>query len=124
MKSESTIGLKPKEALVVDEPKLDSYVKCKQEDRKKGKNIPIFIVWKFDKPCSDLGGITVYQEVDRLERIRQQCGRVRAYERKMAENDFNNGIKMGVTRKYHFSIRECEPIETLPKKIAELKERT
>lgn len=117
MKSKSMIGLYPREALVVDEPKLDSYVSCKKADRDKGNEIPIFVVWKFDKPCSDIGGITIFQEVDELERLRRQYGRLRAYERKFAKNDFNNGTKLGVTKKYHFSIRECVSIEELPAKI-------
>ncbi len=121
MKSKSMIGLFPKEALVVDEPKLDSYVACKESDRNEGKDVPIFVVWKFDKPCKDVGGITIFQEVDTLDRLRRQYGRLRAYERKIASNDFNNGAKLGVTKKYHFSIRECEPIETLPDKINALK---
>ena len=121
MKSKYMVGLFPKETLVVDEPKLDSYVACKENDRNEGRNVPIFVVWKFDRPCRDIGGITVYQEIDTLERLRQYYGRSRAHDRKVASNDFNNGTKYGVTKKYHFSIRECEPIETLPSKIHELR---
>ena len=123
MKSKSMIGLFPKEALVVDEPKLDSYVECKANDRNMGKNIPVFVVWKFDRPCRDVGGITVFQEVDILGRLRRKYGRIRAYERKVATNDFNDGTKLGVTKKYHFSIRECERIEILPERIKALKGR-
>lgn len=120
MNSKSMLGLYPREVLVVDEPKLDSYISCKKADRSNGKEIPIFVVWKFDKPCSDIGGITIFQEVDELERLRRQYGRLRAYERKFAKNDFNNGAKLGVTKKYHFSIRECVAIEELPKKIVNI----
>lgn len=119
MKSKEQISLYPREALVVDEPKLDSYVECKQRDRLSGKEIPIYVVWKFDKPCADLGGITVFQEVDELDRLRRMYGRLRAYERKLASTDFSNGVKLGVTKKYHFSIRECMPIEELPEKVKE-----
>lgn len=117
MKSKSMIGLRPKEAIVIDEPKLDSYLLCKNLDYSKGKNIPIFVVWKFDRPCADIGGITVFQEVDELNRLRGIYRRSRAYQRRSAANDYNNGIKLGVTSKYHFSIRECEPIELLPQRI-------
>lgn len=86
MKSKSEVGLFPKEALVVDEPKLDSYVACKNSDRDMGKDVPIFVVWKFDKPCEDVGGITIFQEVDTFDRLRQEYGRLRAYERKLAAN--------------------------------------
>lgn len=121
MKAKSKIGLFPKEALVVDVPKLVSYVACKENDRKMGKDVPIFVVWKFDRPCKDVGGITVFQEIDTLDKLRRQYGRQRAYEREPADNDFNNGAKFGITDKYHFSIRECERIETLPDRINALK---
>ena len=38
---------------------------------RKGREVPIFIVWKFDKPCDDVGGIAVFQEIDELERLRR-----------------------------------------------------
>lgn len=121
MKSKTMIGLFPKEALVIDDPKLDSYLICKENDKKTGKDIPIFVVWKFDRPCEDVGGIAIFQEVDTLDRLRQQYGKERAYERKCASNDYSKGNKLGITKKYHFSIRECEPIEALPDKINALK---
>lgn len=117
MVSKRQVNLYPREALAVDEPKLDSYVECKARDRQNGKNIPIYVVWKFDRPCADLGGVTVFQEIDELERLRQLYGRVRAYEREVAKNDYVGTAKMGVTKKYHYSIRECFPIEELPNKI-------
>ncbi len=107
------VGLYPKETLVVDEPKLQSYFACKENDRKTGKNIPIYVVWKFDKPCDDVGGITVFQEIDILRQIYQKYGDTRKINRATGENDYQNGVKKGITEKYHFSIRECEPIENL-----------
>lgn len=71
MKAKEWLGLYAKETLVIDEPKLDSYIRCKEDDRRKGREVPIFIVWKFDKPCDDVGGIAVFQEIDELERLRR-----------------------------------------------------
>ncbi len=106
--------LEPKEALVVDEPKLISYFECKENDFKKyNRNIPIYLVWKFDRPCKDIGGITIFQEIDVLKKIYNERGKNRAYERKTARGDVINGHKLGITAKYHFSIRECRPIEEL-----------
>ena len=113
MKARERLGLYAKETLVVDEPKLDSYLCCKEEDRKKGREIPIYVVWKFDKPCDDVGGITVFQEIDELQRLRRLYGYARAFRRRTGAYDYQNGIRMGVVDKYHFSIRECEPIENL-----------
>ncbi len=123
MKAKERLGLYAKEALVVDGPKLDSYIRCKEEDRKKGREIPIFIVWKFDKPCDDVGGIAVFQEIDELERLRRLYGYVRAFRRRTGANDYKNGIRMGVIDKYHFSIRECEPIEKLVSTIHEIENK-
>lgn len=117
MKAKERLGLYAKETLVVDEPKLDSYVHCKKEDKKQGKDIPIYIVWKFDRPCDDVGGITVFQEIDELERLRRLYGYTRAFRRRIGINDYQNGKRKGVIDKYHFSIRECEPIEKLASAI-------
>lgn len=113
MKSKDYLGLHAKETLVVDEPKLKSYIQCKADDRKNGKEIPIYVVWKFDRPCDDVGGIAVFQEIDELERLYKSHGEKRAFRRRQGENDCQNGRNMGIKDKYHFSIRECEPIENL-----------
>lgn len=106
--------LYPKEALVVDEPKLKSYFKCKEEDMKKyDRNIPIFVVWKYDRPCADVGGICIYQEVDVLKRIYDEKGASRAYRRRTGHGDYVDGRRMGVIDKIHYSIAECKPIESL-----------
>lgn len=120
MKAKEKFGLYAKETLVVDEPKLLSYFQCKENDRNVGKDIPIYVVWKFDKPCEDVGGIAVFQEIDELKRLYRLHGYARAFTRKTGSNDFKDGIKMGVTDKYHFSIRECEPIEKLTLRIKEI----
>lgn len=120
MKSQQYIGLHPRETLVVDEPKLLSYFECKQNDRAQGKDIPIFVVWKFDRYCDDIGGITVFQEIDTLWHIYNECGEGRFLQRRAATNDFQNGRQLGITRKYHYSIRECAPIENLPHWILSL----
>lgn len=110
--------LYPKEALVVDEPKLKSYFKCKEEDMQKyDKNIPIFVVWKYDRPCADVGGICIYQEVDELKRIYDEKGSFRAYRRQTGQGDYVDGKRMGVIDKFHFSITECKPIEKLPSEL-------
>ena len=106
--------LEPKETLVVDEPKLLSYFECKKNDFKNyNRSIPIYVVWKFDRPCAYFGGITVFQEIDVLKRIYNERGRNRAFERKTADSDIVKGQKLGITAKYHFSLRECRPIEEL-----------
>ncbi len=117
MRSKERVGLYAKETLVVDEPKLQSYFKCKEIDRMNGKEIPIYVVWKFDKPCSDVGGIVVFQEVDELQRLHRLYGYARAFRRKTSRNDYQNGTQLGIIDKYHYSIRECEPIEKLVEKI-------
>lgn len=117
MKAKERLGLYAKEALVVDEPKLESYFQCKQNDKMEGNNIPIYVIWKFDKPCEDVGGITVFQEVDELQRLHRLYGYVRAFRRRTGNNDYQNGARMGIIDKYHFSIRECEPIEELVKTL-------
>lgn len=118
--SRKFVNLMPKETLVVDHPKLLSYFACKQNDRAFGKDIPIFVVWKFDRICPDVGGITVFQEIDVLEEIYNSFGSHRFRERKAAYNDYQDGTKLGITGKYHYSIRECEPIENLPHWILSL----
>jgi len=116
MKAEKLLGdhLKPKETLVVDEPKLLSYFECKTNDlRQQGRDIPIYVVWKFDRPCKDLGGISIFQEVSILKSIYDARGNKRSFERKSVPTDFVAGSKQGITAKYHFSITECRPIEEL-----------
>lgn len=123
MKAEHLLGdhLKPKETLVVDEPKLISYFECVDNDlRDHGKSVPIYIVWKFDRPCADLGGITVFQEIKILKGIYEKRGNNRSFERKTVESDIVDGVKRGITGKYHFSIRECRPIEELIQEINSL----
>lgn len=110
--------LYPKEVLVVDEPKLLSYFECKQNDSTNfNKEIPLFVVWKFDRPCSDVGGITLFQEIDVLKDIYLDKGASRKFTRRTAASDFNSGRRMGVIDKYHYSITECMPIEILPQEI-------
>ena len=113
MKAKTKLGLYPKEALVVDEPKLLSYFQCKDSDRRAGKNIPVFVVWRYDRPCDDVGGIVVFQEIDELRRLHSLYGDSRAFCRRIGENDYQNGARMGVIDKYHYSLRECEPVEAL-----------
>jgi hypothetical protein len=120
MKAEELLGdhLKPKETLVIDEPKLLSYFECVDNDlRQHGKSVPIYVVWKFDRPCADLGGITVFQEVTKLRAIFEKRGTNRTFERKTVASDLDNGVKRGITAKYHFSLRECRPIEELIEQI-------
>lgn len=113
MASRKYIGLYPRETLVVDTPKLLSYFHCKENDRRSGKNIPIFIVWKIDRPCDDIGGIAVFQEIDVLKEIYTRVGEKRYFRRRSASTDYVNRAKMGITDKYHFSLRECRPVEEL-----------
>lgn len=123
MKVREKLGdpLYPKEALVVDEPKLKSYFKCKEEDRQKyDRNIPIFVVWKYDRPCADVGGICIYQEADVLKHIYDEKGASRAFRRRTGQGDYVDGRRMGVIDKFHYSITECKPIESLPADILKL----
>lgn len=120
MKAEKILedSLKPKETLVVDEPKLISYLECYGNDFKELRyHVPIFIVWKFDRPCPDIGGICVYQNIDVLHAIYKQKGNKRAFTRQSGEGDIVNGKQRGITDKYHFSIKECKPIENLISEI-------
>jgi len=120
MKATKILGepLFPKETLVVDTPKLLSYFNCQEIDlREQGRNIPIYVVWKFDRPCADVGGICIYQEVSILKRIYQLKKDVRSYTRQTGQGDFVDGIRRGVIDKFHFSISECLPIEKLPVNI-------
>lgn len=72
-------------------------------------------MWKYDRPCSDIGGITVFQEADVLKEIYDREGPSRYFERETSEGDVVGGRKLGVTRKYHFSIKEVRPFwELLP----------
>ena len=72
--------LKPKETLVVDEPKLLSYFERIEKDN---GLIPIFIVWKFDRPCKDVGGTTIFQTASKLKEIYDQKGASRRFRRKI-----------------------------------------
>lgn len=123
MRSKKYTTLYPREALAVDEPKLKSYIACKASDRAEGNEIPIFVAWKLDRPCDDIGGITVFQEIDTLQQIYLKAGSARAFERQASRGDFTNGSRLGITKKYHFSLRECEPIEKLPALIKALKKK-
>lgn len=123
VKSKQFLGLEAKEALVVDKPKLLSYIECRANDRKNGKDIPIFVAWKYDRPCNDVGGITVFQEIDKLQEKYLKFGSKREFERKTTPSDINDGIKKGITAKYHFSITECKPIEELIIEINKLKDK-
>ena len=123
MKAQEKLGdhLLPKETLVVDEPKLLSYFECKQRDREQeGRDVPIFVVWKFDRPCAGVGGITVFQEIDKLNAIYNARGSKRAFERETVESDYVGRQKRGITAKYHFSLRECQPIENLAPEIMKI----
>lgn len=97
-----------------------SYFDCKENDRRNGYNIPIYVAWKFDRPCEDIGGITVAQEIDVLGQIFNCRGLARFFGRAPAQTDYSDGVKRGVTDKYHFSIRECFPIEHLVDEIRRL----
>lgn len=123
MKVQNILGcsLQPKETLVVDKKKLLSYFDCKDQDRERhGRNVPIFVVWKFNRPCADVGGITVFQEIDQLKEIYDACGATRSFERKTTKSDIVVGQKMGITAKYHFSLKECRPIEDLIPEIMKI----
>lgn len=110
---ESKIGLSGKESLVVDEPKYEHYVKTNKEDNLNSYfYIPTFVVWRFNRPCKDFGGITVFEEIQTLDQIYKKHPE-RKFERKTNENDIKNGTKLGVTRKTHFSISEMLPIYEL-----------
>lgn len=97
--------LYPKETLVVDEPKLISYFSCKDSDKKEfDREIPIFIIRKFDRPCPDVGGICLFQEIDILRSIYLQKGNSRKFIRRTSPSDFASGLCIGVIEKFHFSI--------------------
>lgn len=125
MKSEELINLKPKEALVIDEPKFRHYLHCKLNDPitfkeyTDGKEIPIFIVWQWLRPCPDIYDTTVFQEISVLESIYNIYGG-RKFQRKTADNDYVNGQRLGVIDKIHFSMKECLPIEQLIPRILSL----
>ena len=123
VKSEEYIGLKPKEVLVIDEPKLKHYFECKKSDKLRFKReVPLFVVWKFDRPCEDIGGITVFQEIDKLQEIHTK-ERKRYFRRKKATNDYVDGERKGIIDKYHYSIKETEPIWKLVPKIFDIAEK-
>lgn len=114
--------LYPKETLVVDDPKLKSYFECKKRDRERfRREIPIYVVWKYDRPCADVGGICIYQEVNELRRIYEEKGASRAFRRKTGQGDFVDGKRLGVNDKFHYSITECKAIEKLPEDIMKAK---
>ncbi len=106
----------PKETIVVDTPKLDSYLKRRAEE----PTIPIFVVWTLGRLCEGLYGSTVFQNVDILGQIRRQKGDARVFRRRPGKGDFVNGKQMGIIQKYHFSVRECRPIEELVEVILNL----
>lgn len=122
MKAEHYINLMPKEALVIDEPKFLHYLECKRHDPIRftnGREVPIFIVWQWLRPCPDIVDTTVFQEISVLEPIyRQTDGR--KFQRRTAHNDFVDGRRLGVIDKIHFSMKECLPIEQLIPKILNL----
>ncbi|MEE2002817.1 hypothetical protein QWY20_15255 [Alkalimonas sp. MEB108] len=119
VKSSKIVRLRPKETLVIDEPKLLHYFSCKDADLKKyRRNVPLFVVWMFNRPCDDIGGITVFQEIDKLRKIHAEHP-YRRHDRGTASNDFVAGVKRGITAKYHFSIKETRPIEDLLPAIAQ-----
>jgi hypothetical protein len=125
MKSEKRLEdpLKPKETLVVDEPKLISYFECYKKDFERyGYYIPIFIVWKFDRPCPDIGSIAIYQSINVLQNIYQQKGNKRTFKRQSGDGDIIGEKHLGIVDKYHFSIKECKPIEELPNEIMGIKQ--
>lgn len=112
------VGLEGKEMLVVDEPKFEHYVKKSEEDNLSNFaiNIPTFVVWQFNRPCEDFGGITVFQDLNKLKSS-IEANPKRKFERKTNEKDIQDGIKLGVTKKFHFSISETEPIWRLTESI-------
>ena len=120
VKASEHIGLRAKETLVIDKPKLLHYFECKKDDYKTlNREIPLFVVWKFDRPCNDIGGITVYQEIDKLKDIYEN-NQNRFFERKSANNDYVNGKKKGITRKFHYSIKETKPFWQMLPEIFEI----
>ena len=110
--------LYPKETIVVDYPKLQSYIARAHSDG----HIPTYVVWHLGRPCADIGGITIFQNVLYLEKILCQMGERRFYGRRTGAGDFVDGAKLGITGKYHFSVRECRPIEELIPEIRSLKQ--
>ena len=115
--------LYPKETIVVDLPKLKSYFERREEDKKEnGRDIPTFVVWRLGRPCAETGGITVFQECLKLKEIFQKKGKGRYFERKTGTGDFRGGQKLGVTKKYHYSVRECRPITELVDELKALEE--
>ncbi|MCL4546927.1 MAG: hypothetical protein M1576_04225, partial [Deltaproteobacteria bacterium] len=59
-------------------------------------------------------------EIKILKDIYDKRGNNRSFERKTVDSDIVNGVKRGVTAKYHFSLRECRPIEELIQEINSL----
>lgn len=119
MMSNHYINLMPKETLVIDEPKFVHYLECKKRDSREftaGREVPIFIVWQWLRPCPDIFDTTVFQEVSILEQIYIQTGG-RKFQRRTANTDFVNGQRQGVIDKIHFSMKECLPIEQLISQI-------
>jgi hypothetical protein len=113
-----TEPLLPKEVLVVDEPKLLSYFARWDADlQEHGRPIPIYVVWKYDRPCHGLTGITVFQSIEVLRHIHSRKGGSRRFRRRVGAGDVVGGERKGVIDKYHFSIRECRPIEDLAVEI-------
>ena len=113
--------LEPKETIVVDYPKLISYFEREQADnRGASPYIPTFVVWHLGRPCEELNGITVFQDCRVLKEIFDREGDRRVFIRETGTGDFKDGKQMGVTKKYHFSVRECRPIEELVRELRAL----
>lgn len=106
----------PKETIVVDKPKLESYI----ARWKKDGGIPTYVVWHLGRPCADVGGITIFQDISVLYDIFQQQGEKRVFTRRTGIGDIKDGKKLGITEKYHFSISECRPIYELCNDICNL----
>lgn len=102
-------GLYPKETIVVDLPKLNHYIDRWREDG----IVPTYLVWYLGRPCDDVGGITIFQDLAVLYKIMQEQGDKRSFKRSRGNGDMVDGRQLGITSKYHFSISECRPIEEL-----------
>lgn len=113
---EKMIKLSGKESLVIDEPKLEHYIQQNIKDNKDSLiYIPTYVVWFFGRPCEDFKNIVVFEELTVLKDIyMNQKFNHRKFTRKTTENDFDeNGNHKGITKKFHFSIKETRPIYEL-----------
>jgi hypothetical protein len=124
MAAPRTLGMLPREVLVIDEPKLERYLARAAADRAEtGRNVPAYVVWHYGRRCRGLTGVTVFQEVAELDRIRERMGEARRFRRAAGGGDYRDGRRWGVIDKYHFSLRECRPIEALAGEIQRLRGR-